>query len=351
MIREPTVSVLLPVYNDSKFLEDAINSILHQSYENFEIVIVSEPSDDGTRSIIESYDDHRVRGIHNESRIGLNRSLNKGLDACRGQFVARMDADDLAAERRLSKQVQFLSSHPDIGIVGSFCDKINDNGNICGIYRVPKSDTAIRWCALTKNPFAHPAVMMRTSVLDEHDLRYQESKQQFAVEDYDLWIRALQYTKGWNIPEPLVKFRSTNDGVSARHKRRQRRNGDQVAYRAITNELPDFEISEQETHNLRRFLFGSLDPEIDPTAVLKIYFKLYNCFENKYAGGPGIQEAQQIACLSASEASVKSKNVRTFAHAVNNCLKLRKSFPIDFLSYTSALLKYRYGSRIRNQLI
>ena len=121
MSQEPLVSVLIPCYNCEKYVEEAVMSIIEQSYSNLEILVIDDGSTDNTGSILQelAQKDSRIRYIKNETNLKLIRTLNKGIDLCRGKYIARMDADDISLPTRIVKQVNFLEKHPDIGIVGT----------------------------------------------------------------------------------------------------------------------------------------------------------------------------------------------------------------------------------------
>jgi len=124
-VMKPTVSVLMPVFNGEQFLRPAMNSILNQTFTDFEFIIVDDGSTDHSREILNSYTDSRVRLICNESNIGLTDSLNRGLEAASGNYIARMDQDDISLPERLAKQVAFMDSHPEVGVCGTWAKDID----------------------------------------------------------------------------------------------------------------------------------------------------------------------------------------------------------------------------------
>jgi glycosyltransferase involved in cell wall biosynthesis len=213
------VTVLMAVYNGSRFLHDAINSILCQSYRDFEFLIVDDASEDDTASIIDSYQDERIKVLRNQSNIGLTRSLNRGIDFAKGDYIARMDADDIALLNRLSLQVEYLDSHPSCAVVAGKVLFIDGNGKGKGYWnddQVTTSAEEICRYLPKANCIAHPSVMIRRSVLDQY--RYDERHP--VAQDYDLWLRLCR--DGYRIekiPEVLLKYRINPLSITEKGRR------------------------------------------------------------------------------------------------------------------------------------
>ena len=153
----PLVTVLMAVYNGEKYLREAIESILDQTYTNFEFLIINDGSSDRTEEIILSYNDKRIRYIKNEQNLKLIASLNKGLDLAKGEFIARMDADDISLPERLEKQINFLEKHPEIGLLGSWVRTLGLTNNRNIIFK--QGHNTIRIQLLFNNFFHHPSVV------------------------------------------------------------------------------------------------------------------------------------------------------------------------------------------------
>ncbi|MCP8319033.1 MAG: glycosyltransferase, partial [Candidatus Methylarchaceae archaeon HK01B] len=128
-MKSPKITILMSVYNGEKYLREAIDSILNQTFKDFEFLIINDGSTDRTVEILRSYHDSRIKIITNEKNMGLTKSLNKGLKIARSEYVARMDADDISYPRRLEVQYEYMKKNPDVGIVGSWNDVIDDKGN------------------------------------------------------------------------------------------------------------------------------------------------------------------------------------------------------------------------------
>lgn len=208
----PKVSVIMSVYNGARYLREAIDSILGQTYTDFEFLIIIDGSIDNSVDIIESYGDPRIRLFHNKTNLGLTKALNKGLRLARGEYIARMDADDISLPQRLEKQIEFLDRDRDVGICGTFIKTI---GSVDGIWEYPMDDAYIRSKMIFANSFAHSSVLLRASILKEHKIFYDESFR--FSQDYELWVRLSSYTKLANLKDILVFHRTHKESVGTVH--------------------------------------------------------------------------------------------------------------------------------------
>ncbi|MEM9830573.1 MAG: glycosyltransferase [Bacteroidota bacterium] len=222
---EPVISVLMAVYNAEKYVAAAIESILNQSFKNFEFIILDDASTDSSKKIICGYQDERVRFIENKYNIGLTHSLNKGIALCKGRYIARMDADDISTPERLEKQVAFMETHPDIGVCGTWVYYLREDGKR-NLWKYPEEDRTIRTELLLYNRLAHPSVILRRSIVINHQLHY--NPEFYTSQDYDLWVRMSCYCKLANLSEPLVRYRHHNQSISHTKQRLQRRNTNQI---------------------------------------------------------------------------------------------------------------------------
>jgi glycosyltransferase involved in cell wall biosynthesis len=208
----PTVSVVMAAYDAERFLREAIESILDQTYRDFELLVVDDGSADGTREIVRSYEDPRIRLVENGRNLGLARSLNRGIALARGRYLARLDADDVAEPERLARQVAFLDRRPEVGLLGSRFVQIDEAGRETARCWVPTDGTEIRWTLLFLNAFAHSAVMIRRSALERVG-GYDEGLV-YAM-DYDLWCRIAERMPVANLEECLLRWRSGSTSMTA----------------------------------------------------------------------------------------------------------------------------------------
>lgn len=206
---EPTVSCAIAAYNGSKFLKEAIASLLAQTLKHWEAVIVDDCSTDDTFEIASSFSDPRIRVFRNVENQGQSASLNTAIQHSRGRYIARLDADDIALPRRFELQSQFLDSNPDIGICGS---SIQIFGYSKGNRAYPRSDKQARCELLFRSAFAHPAVMWNRQLFIDHSLWYAPELRYYQGEDYKLWTDASRHMKLANIPEVLTAYRSFAPG-------------------------------------------------------------------------------------------------------------------------------------------
>lgn len=208
------ISVIMSVYNSEKYLNEAIDSILNQTYKDFEFLIVDDCSKDNSLKILEEYSqkDSRIILIKNEGNLGLTKNLNKAIKMSKGDYIARMDADDISETKRFEKQIEFLEKNKGIDIVGTFCSDINEDGIFIRNRTLPTIHSQILKILPKFNPFAHPTVMMRKEKIlsiGAYNENYRTSQ------DYELWFRAIgKGLRVANIPEFLLKYRMNDNYVS-----------------------------------------------------------------------------------------------------------------------------------------
>lgn len=203
---EHQVSIILPAYNAEKYIGLAIESILHQTLKNFELVVVNDASTDSTKSIIEMYasKDSRIKVINNERNLYIGGALNKALAVSSNEFVARMDADDIAEPTRLEKQLNVLLSDDSIAVVGANIELIDEEGKTLGKREYPNTNAKLKSKIFKYSPFAHPVVMFRKSAVLEFG-GYDPTKS--PSEDLDLWFKIGTKYKFASVNECLLKYR------------------------------------------------------------------------------------------------------------------------------------------------
>lgn len=200
----PKISVVMSVYNGMPFLKEAVQSILNQTYKDFEFIIVDDASTDGTWKYLNSLQDQRIKLIKNSKNLGLASSLNIGMKAAKGEYIARMDADDISLPDRFEKEAHFLNSHKDYVLVGSQVQWVSEHGEPIDGFDVPQSDDEIRKKFIIRNQIHHATVMFRKSIVSRLGL-YRAFLN--GVEDYDLWFRIMNKGKVFNLPERLERRR------------------------------------------------------------------------------------------------------------------------------------------------
>jgi glycosyltransferase involved in cell wall biosynthesis len=205
-MKKPKISVVMPAYNAQMYLSTAINSILNQSFRDFEYIIVNDGSTDATATILASFNDRRIKIITHKQNKGIVASLNAGIKQSQGTYIARMDADDIALSDRLERQYAYMQKHVGTVICASNIQSIDQHGNIISKPWWNESSESIKWSLIWGNVIPHPTVMIRKSALPEivyRNYRY--------AEDYDLWLRMMSEGDIVRMKEVLVQYRIHED--------------------------------------------------------------------------------------------------------------------------------------------
>ena len=209
----PLVSVVMPTYNSERFLGDAIESIINQTFRDFEFIIVADKSSDRSYLILDDYakKDNRIK-VFMEKKKGLIASLNKGCQLAKGKYIARMDADDISRPHRLEMQLQYLEEHPEIGVLGTGIRYIDEAGRLGKSVRNPRDPKLIKFYLHLENCFVHPSIMMRRETIEHLGFYNPEA---IHAEDYDLWARATSVTQVSNLQDILLEYRVWSGGISS----------------------------------------------------------------------------------------------------------------------------------------
>lgn len=207
------VSVIMPIYNSESYLAEAIESVLNQSYQNIEVVLVNDASIDHSESIAEKYISDRVRYIKNPQNSGVAYSLNRAIQLCCGDYIARMDADDISMPDRIKKQVAFMEANSTLAVSGSWVRHIGKYKGV--LEKKPSGSSCIAAFMMLDNPVMHPTAIMRKRTLENYRLKYDAAYER--CEDFDLWEKVSQVAEIDNLPEPLLHFRVHAGSVTAKH--------------------------------------------------------------------------------------------------------------------------------------
>jgi glycosyltransferase involved in cell wall biosynthesis len=208
----PTVSVVLSVRNGGSDLPAALDTILKQSFSDFELIVINNGSTDGTRAFLDGITDPRVRVFHQDDK-GLASALNRGISLARGRYIARQDHDDLADPSRIEKQVAFLDANPEYGLIGTRAEIWIGDTPSGRFHDHPTEDEVLKFDLLFNNPFVHSSVMMRKSVLD-HVGVYTTDPTRQPPEDYELWSRIARHCRVANLAERLTVYREVPSSMS-----------------------------------------------------------------------------------------------------------------------------------------
>lgn len=215
------ISVVMSVYNARKYLSEAMDSILGQTYTDFELIVIDDRSTDGSGALLWEYaqKDSRVTVLENQENMGLTKSLNRGLAVAQGEYIARMDADDISVPDRFEKQVAFLDSHPDYSFVSCIGRYIDEDGKEEQLRLFPETNEEIYAMMHKVDAVMHPGVMFRRADIAKIGNYCEDFR---VVQDYDLWFRGMAAGyKFYNIQEPLVLFRR-NDSYNTRKSKEYR---------------------------------------------------------------------------------------------------------------------------------
>ena len=219
------VTVLMPVYNAEPFLREAIDSILKQTFTDFEFIIINDGSTDRSEEIIKSYTDSRIRYYKNEHNLKLIATLNKGFDLANGKYIARMDADDISLPTRLQLQYELMERDEAVGLCGTWFDTFNTD-TVVSTSRYGPDHSTICFKHLYQIHLSHGTCMFRTSVLKQHALYFNPDFSH--AEDYELWSRISMVTKLANVQQVLYKVRQHENEVSHKYSDVQRKNSYRV---------------------------------------------------------------------------------------------------------------------------
>lgn len=213
------LSVILPAFNAERYLARAIDSVLEQTFSDFELIVINDGSTDGTLDIISQYTDPRIKPVHLSENAGLISALNLGLKMASGRYIARMDADDISLPERFAEQIAFLEAHPDYVACGTSIINFTDDpkhGDGESYMRYPTSDEEIRVALhFFERNICHPTVMFCSSAIKEHGILYRVEYPH--AEDYRLWIDLSKLGKLHNLSKGLVKYHRHQNQISAKH--------------------------------------------------------------------------------------------------------------------------------------
>jgi glycosyltransferase involved in cell wall biosynthesis len=244
----PKVSILMSVYNGEAHLQEAIDSLLEQTFRDFEFVILDDGSTDSSSQMLAAYaeQDSRIVLVRNEENLGLVRSLNKGLTLVRGEYIARQDADDVSLSNRLELQTRFLDSHPEVGALGTAVKIINEQGITIKEDRFPAEHEQLQAYLFISNQLHHSTMMVRQSLMQELG-GYDETM--LHAEDYDLWWRLSCRSRLATLPDLLLLRREDNrPRITNVYREEQLKTSLRIAFRAVQESIGNSSISFEEAY-------------------------------------------------------------------------------------------------------
>ncbi|UCZ56946.1 glycosyltransferase [Desulfurispirillum indicum] len=278
----PLVSIVMPVYNALPWLSEAIESMLSQSYDNFEFIIVDDGSSDGSREVLEQYaaKDQRIRLVFHDENKGVPTALNNGVKLSSGKYIARMDADDISLPNRLEAQVNYLEGNQSCGVVGGWMYRIRKKGDI-KLKKYPETNEELKLLLIFECCFSHSTVVIRKEIL--HLLPFVYDERFRSAQDYDLWARLKDLCDFYCLQEPAIYRRELESSVSMQARtskaKRERVN---LIYQYLfdssgLSERCSLDLHKKIVHREERW---ALTPKI-VEEHLECIFSLYPSAENK----------------------------------------------------------------------
>ena len=259
MESKPLISVIMSVYNEQQYIGEALMSILTQTVQDFEIIIFDDGSTDHTIDIVNKLQDKRVRVYQNEQNRGLTSNLNQALEMASGQYIARMDGDDISMPKRFERQIRYLNTHPDIMLISCQTQTFGDENLISKVEINPEK---LRCMMLVRPVLAHPGFMFRKELFDRYGFRYDESFRQ--AQDYELVSRITRKFQIGICPHVLLKYRAHKEQVSSKANGKQFANADRVRefllgeldihLTCVENEFYHKLVLEQHTEDIQDFI-------------------------------------------------------------------------------------------------
>lgn len=241
----------MPAYNSEKYIKESIESILNQTFKDFEFIIINDGSTDNTAKIVKEYTkkDKRIKFINNKKNQGIVTVLNQGLNVAGGEYIARMDADDISLPERFAEQVNYMDTHKECAVVSGGYEKF---GAVNETIIMPKHVKILD--LLETNRVSHPLVMIRKSVIDIYKFRYDIDFQ--CAEDYDLWTRIITVGHIDNIDKVLLKYRVHDNNISVASRKQQLKLSDKIRQRLIENLTDNNNMRLKISSKYNMFLFG-----------------------------------------------------------------------------------------------
>ncbi len=337
MADTPILSVLMPVFNSERFVTEAIESILNQTFKDFEFLILNDHSTDKSLEIINDFGkkDSRIKVFQNEKNLGVVESRNKLINLSKGRYIAWIDSDDIALENRFEKEIKFLEEHPEIGMVGAYPIIIDENGNETGKWLFETDLQKLKIELFFHSPFLSSSVMIRKNCLSQnfYDPRFSVS------EDFNLYSKISEHYETANIPEFLVKYRINSKGLSKSNTEKM----EQLSVQVIKEhaERLGIKLEESTIKNLRksksvsRIAFEEI-AEIEKSLILLKDLLLKNDRFEKTAVNEVIQKYWFETCRKSTHNGLKILSI--FSKSPLFCKKL--SLRDNCRLFVRALIKF-----------
>jgi len=352
----PKISVIMTVYNNEPFIRESINSILNQTFTDFEFIIVNDAGSDASASIVSEFKDERIVFLNNDKNIGQTKSLNRGIAHAKGRYIARIDADDIAYPERLQEQYNCLERERTLAVVGSWYEEIDEKGKRIRTVKVPVDPNEIKLYlfshgALTYYCIAHPSVLIRKSALVEMG-GYRE--RYFFCQDYDLWVRLSRKYSLTNIAKPLLKYRVFKNSASRVQIDKVNKESDEIITSNIRYYLPN--ITEKNCNRLKKMLkFECQDSHADNREILRLFNEFFEVVVTENNKQTEIQKIKnrimmyylpQIFIINKSLAIKSASRIIYKYPSILKDMKLYRKIIKSFCIWLSQRKKNSYMNRI-----
>lgn len=341
----PAISVVMCIHNEEEYGDAAIQSILDQSFTDFEFIIIDDASTDSTPQMLRRFAarDGRIRILTNDVNLTVPRCANRGMESARGKYIARMDSDDYAYPCRLEKQIEFLESNPEFILVGGGVEYMRADGTIYRKFDRGAKPWEFDWVSIFRAPLAQPAAMFRATAVTEHAQFYDDAYNRAA--DFEYWQRILRYGKGCELPGAFIKYRIHDRNISTRFSGKQK---DAARRAAIKNAILRFpEIDAADISKLFRFLY----PESLPDArTLSGAMRTIAQMQALYSAREGLS-VDQIGDVNRKTAKLLIHNALSHGlhkrfDTASDVLRLVARYHADYLAEGTRILRRRALEKI-----
>lgn len=273
---KPRVSVIMPVYNTQKdFLEQAIESMLMQTYTDFELLIVDDASTTDIFSIVCRYDDKRIKYIRLPQNKGAANARNLGINRATGNFIAFLDSDDIAEQNRLEKQIKYMYEHKDVGCLASAVDVISNLKNSPKFPYLATNEEIKDYLLFKGCAFCQSSVMLRLDILQTHKIKYDDYF--IPAEDYKLWLDLIPCTKFAILPDKLVKYRFYAENISNRQKKQQNAKCVEAQFKAV---IRYYNLEWEKISEIQKFLIDGTYKNINYQKIRESIAYIFNTLGN-----------------------------------------------------------------------
>jgi glycosyltransferase involved in cell wall biosynthesis len=304
----PRISVVMAVYNGSRFLKEAVESILSQTMTDFEFLIVDDASTDETPVILRELADRddRVLVLRNDTNLGPFPSANRALELARGEYIARLDADDIAISDRLERQVRYLDEHPEVFVVGGMEIAINSAGTACRLGRAGLNPLPFRYLAQFTSPIVHSSATFRRTSANLEPIIYNQER--MTAQDFRMFQQLLEHGEGYRLPVAVVKLRVHDSSISKTHRSQQAETAINISVQALQRICP--QMDESNLRALASFVIdGQLCDGMGQTQIVRTILSVEKAFIDGHK--PSSHDLATIRQLTASQIL---KGIAKFRH-------------------------------------